>query len=63
MLRANHCGTRPVHHNPQQARVLLLASIAGWDAVGNIDVSTLARQLIAAVTNVVGRAAGLVSGT
>jgi len=42
---------------------LLLASIAGWDAVGNIDVSTLARQLIAAVTNVVGRAAGLVSGT
>lgn len=49
MLRANRCGSGPVHHysdderlgllpagslNPQKARVLLLlASIAGWDAV------------------------------
>ena len=49
MLRANRCGSGPVHHhsdderlgllpagslNPQKARVLLLlAAIAGWDAV------------------------------
>ena len=49
MLRANRCGSGPVHRdsederlgllpagslNPQKARVLLLlASIAGWDAV------------------------------
>ena len=49
MLRANRCGSGPVHHhsederlellpacslNPQKARVvLLLASIAGWDAL------------------------------
>jgi L-asparaginase len=49
ILRANRCGSGPVHHhsedqrlgllpagslNPQKARVLLLlASIAGWDAV------------------------------
>ena len=48
LLRANRCGSGPVHSdsddqrfgllpasslNPQKARVLLLASIAGWDAV------------------------------
>ncbi|GIR24063.1 MAG: hypothetical protein CM15mP38_2460 [Synechococcus sp.] len=48
MLRANRCGSGPVHRhsederlgllpagslNPQKARVLLLASIAGWDVV------------------------------
>ena len=49
MLRANRCGSGPVHRNPEDERlellaagslnpqkarvVLLLASIAGWDAV------------------------------